>query len=187
MIYFLKSGDAVKIGYSANPGKRIKRFHTGNPYNLPVLGVMDGELSDEASLHERFAAHRIRPDREWFILCDEIVDFIETNCRPFLNKGRMASSAGSVNGDSRKDIVFLVAIYSWLIVVYPWTFLVINMMYRTDFAMNNSEKIAEASLIFLGSLVTSTATFIGRLIYLDNIEPYLNKRRYALIVEAAEQ
>lgn len=82
MIYFIRSGDAVKIGYADAPDRGIPTLRTANPNDIVVLGVMDGSLQDEKALHEKFAAHWLR--REWFVLCDEIAKFIEAHARPYL-------------------------------------------------------------------------------------------------------
>lgn len=80
MIYFLRSGDHIKIGYAERPTRRIATLRTANPNAIVVLGVMDGDRAREAELHGRFAHKRARG--EWFDLCDEILWFIEGNCRP---------------------------------------------------------------------------------------------------------
>jgi hypothetical protein len=90
MIYFIQSGDAVKIGYSADPKSRIKKLSTANPNCLLILGVMDGGMDEELSIHARFAKHHLRG--EWFAIGDEIIEFIEQNCRPVIIRGGMFSS-----------------------------------------------------------------------------------------------
>ena len=82
MIYFTRSGDAVKIGHTNNPDLRMQTFRIANPNSIVVLGVMDGGEREEKELHAAFARHHIRG--EWFVLCGEIIRFIEANCRPYL-------------------------------------------------------------------------------------------------------
>ena len=86
MIYFVRSGDLVKIGYASSVEKRIPTLRTSNPNAIVVLGAMTGDMEAERALHERFAKHRVRG--EWFVLCDEIVGFIQENARPYLYSAR---------------------------------------------------------------------------------------------------
>lgn len=86
MIYFVRSGDAVKIGYAERPDKRIPSLKTANPNELVVLGVMEGGVGDEKELHRRFSRRRLRG--EWFELSNEILVFIEEHCRPFFWEAR---------------------------------------------------------------------------------------------------
>jgi hypothetical protein len=112
VIYFVRSGDAVKIGYADQPDKRIPTLRTANPNALVVLGVMDGTMTDEQELHQRFAAHRLRG--EWFVLCDEIIEFIERSARPYLRFSRRvgvvpteAASYTLTDGDRIWVVLFL--------------------------------------------------------------------------------
>ena len=82
MIYFIQAGTEVKIGTAIDVRKRVKLLQTGNAYNLRVLGVMAGGLEQERALHDGFAYLRVRG--EWFRLSDEILYFVEANCRPYL-------------------------------------------------------------------------------------------------------
>lgn len=64
MIYFIRSGKYVKIGYSKNPKKRLDELQTGNPEKLKLIAVMQGNLQTEKSLHDLYSNKRIRG--EWF-------------------------------------------------------------------------------------------------------------------------
>jgi hypothetical protein len=55
-------------------------------------------VATERELHKRFASHHVR--LEWFVLSDEIVRFIETNCRPFLLELRKVGMTPEVNNFS---------------------------------------------------------------------------------------
>ena len=83
MIYFVRSGDYVKIGFSDKPQDRIKNLQTANPGKLSVLGVINGSRENEADLHKAFSKYRIGSG-EWFRISDEIILHIEKNCRPAL-------------------------------------------------------------------------------------------------------
>lgn len=76
MIYFVQgeTGGPIKIGYARNIDNRIKSLRTGCPYKLVLLGVMEGQRSDETKLHHKFAAARLQG--EWFDDCAEIRAFI---------------------------------------------------------------------------------------------------------------
>jgi Meiotically up-regulated gene 113 len=77
MIYFLKNGDAVKIGYTENYSQRLQQLQTGSPHQLEFLGTMEGSIEDETALHARFNGIRIRG--EWFRLNRALMRFIVLN------------------------------------------------------------------------------------------------------------
>lgn len=105
MIYFIRAEMAVKIGFVANRDSlpdRLANLQVGCPSMLAILGVTEGSRQREQDLHSQFSEDRFRG--EWFHLSPRIIDFIETQCRPFvteldrfnailLSKGR--PSAGS--------------------------------------------------------------------------------------------
>ena len=77
-LYFMRKGDSgpIKIGVSANVGRRKYEIQTGHEEKLSVLLVVDqaGEIT-ERNLHKRFAQHR--KVGEWFEPCDELLALIE--------------------------------------------------------------------------------------------------------------
>jgi len=87
MIYFIRckcsSGDFVKIGFSNKPEYRVRKLQTGNPHQLILLAVMDGDRSKESELHQQFEdfLHSIYgADVNWFKLSPEICAFIIRHC-----------------------------------------------------------------------------------------------------------
>lgn len=81
MIYFVAcpGAGAVKIGHAekrsyltddASAFERVSGLQVGCPLELKLLATCEGGKSEEAALHLRFAAHRIRG--EWFQLTDEL-------------------------------------------------------------------------------------------------------------------
>lgn len=64
MIYFIRSGQYVKIGVSARPWTRLAEFQTGNPEPLEMLAVGPGDYGFESELHRLFGEHR--GVGEWF-------------------------------------------------------------------------------------------------------------------------
>jgi hypothetical protein len=63
-VYFLRSGEQIKIGFSAGPYSRISSMTTGLAFGVLSLGAVQGNRSDERQLHNEFAGLRIHG--EWF-------------------------------------------------------------------------------------------------------------------------
>lgn len=63
MIYFLRNGKSIKVGYSSNVDRRVNALRTALP-RLELIGTMLGERDHERTLHRMLAEHKI--DREWF-------------------------------------------------------------------------------------------------------------------------
>jgi hypothetical protein len=80
MIYFikLKNFDFVKIGYTKNKNvnKRINSYKTHTPFEVETLLIIEGDLNLESELLIKFDKYRIK-NKEWFILSEEILDYIE--------------------------------------------------------------------------------------------------------------
>ena len=81
MIYFLKSDKYVKIGYSKNPKKRISILKISIPFEMEVIGIIEGDLKKESQLHRMFS--KLRVQGEWFLLTEEIIDYIRS-CKNLL-------------------------------------------------------------------------------------------------------
>lgn len=75
-VYFIRCGLFVKIGVANNVKKRLAALQTANPEPLEVMGQTWGGFRLEQTLHDRFAEHRVRDSAEWFLLVDEIQDYI---------------------------------------------------------------------------------------------------------------
>jgi len=75
-IYFVhaKLSNRVKIGWSANPDKRIADLLTASPEPLECLGKMPGRITDERALHQGFGADRVH--REWFTASPQLLAYI---------------------------------------------------------------------------------------------------------------
>lgn len=74
--YFVRDGDVIKIGSSAQPKRRIYALQTGIARPLEVLAVVDMDIADEFTTHEQFAHLRVRG--EWFRAEADLLQFIET-------------------------------------------------------------------------------------------------------------
>lgn len=101
MIYFIRSGRFVKIGYTKHSMKRrLEDLQIGNPVRLVVLGMIEGDRKAERAVHDRFIALHVQG--EWFTLTDEVRAFIAANTgRSAIevdndNRRRWAASAGAL-------------------------------------------------------------------------------------------
>jgi len=63
-VYFLRCGDAVKIGYTTNPSGRLESLKTGLPTPIDAFVLVAGTEADERALHREF--HQLRVHGEWF-------------------------------------------------------------------------------------------------------------------------
>jgi hypothetical protein len=70
-VYFIWSGDHIKIGYSADPLRRLSDISTLLPDGLRALVCVPGEMSDEHRLHHALRAHR--KCGEWFNATDRVM------------------------------------------------------------------------------------------------------------------
>jgi hypothetical protein len=63
-IYFVRSGKLIKIGFTTDLEGRVSRLQTGSPYDLQLLGTIEGTQREEQALHRRFTNLNVRG--EWF-------------------------------------------------------------------------------------------------------------------------
>ena len=71
IVYFIRSGGYIKIGWTSNLDKRMKAY----PPDTTLLAVMPGTRKDERAIHKRFA-HLLTHGREWFPLAPQITEYI---------------------------------------------------------------------------------------------------------------
>lgn len=76
MVYFIKQGDYVKIGFTNRFKTRLNQLQVSSPIKLEVLAIIDGDKTDEQKLHEQFK--HIASNGEWFMQCDELKSFIDS-------------------------------------------------------------------------------------------------------------
>lgn len=79
MIYFIQNEatQAIKIGFSDNPVKRLASLQTGSAEQLVMIATMPGGFTEERILHERFEEFRLFG--EWFSSCnpnDTVLEFV---------------------------------------------------------------------------------------------------------------
>lgn len=67
MVYFIRAGDKIKIGFARSESAVRSRYATirnASPMPVVLLGAMEGTVEDEHALHRRFQAYRA--EGEWF-------------------------------------------------------------------------------------------------------------------------
>lgn len=69
-VYFARSGNRVKIGYSTNPEKRMAALKVGLPEGIDEWVARIGTPADEKFYHRRYKAYRL--SGEWFEMIPEI-------------------------------------------------------------------------------------------------------------------
>ena len=73
-VYFVRSGDFIKIGFASNLDTRKRELQCGNPTEIELLATLPGPRSLEKRLHSLFAQHR--EGGEWFRVNDRLTDFL---------------------------------------------------------------------------------------------------------------
>ncbi len=76
VVYFVASGDAVKIGTTGDLRTRLADMQSGNPVPLRLLGCIPGGRAIEQKLHRRFRALHL--SREWFKNTGDLQEFTES-------------------------------------------------------------------------------------------------------------
>lgn len=76
-VYLIQASESknLKIGFSSNPDRRIKKLQTGNKEKLSMIGLIRGGAKTEKMLHKMFASYRERG--EWFRNSEEIRSFFD--------------------------------------------------------------------------------------------------------------
>jgi len=75
VVYFVKSGEFVKIGYATDLPTRFSGLKTSTPNEIELMGSCRGTKETERRFHERFASHRHRG--EWFRLTGDVEQAIQ--------------------------------------------------------------------------------------------------------------
>lgn len=63
-LYFILSGEYIKIGRSNNVSKRLKQLSTGNPNNLTLLLKIENKGCLEKYIHKAFKKYK--HNKEWY-------------------------------------------------------------------------------------------------------------------------
>lgn len=80
-VYFVGAleGSVIKIGWTLDPERRLLTLDCGSPVPLVLIGAMRGTQAEEAALHARFRAQRVKG--EWFKACPDLVAIAEMAAR----------------------------------------------------------------------------------------------------------
>jgi hypothetical protein len=76
VVYYVRIGDHIKIGYSRSVSERIKTFQTSNAVVELLACEAVTEWDSEAERHRRFADHRVKDRRELFEPGPELIQHI---------------------------------------------------------------------------------------------------------------
>jgi hypothetical protein len=63
-VYFAKTRDRIKVGFSTNVRSRISTLNTSSAEPIELLTTLDGDMALEKSIHEKLSVERIKG--EWF-------------------------------------------------------------------------------------------------------------------------
>lgn len=74
-VYFIRNGEAIKIGFTDNIKRRLAGLQTSSHTTLELIGSVSAGALDELSIHARFAHLRIRG--EWFRAEPDLMTFIK--------------------------------------------------------------------------------------------------------------
>ena len=86
IIYYLRLGEHIKIGYTTDLAKRLKAY----PPMSVLLATHPGTMKTEAQMHEQFAAH-LAGRKEWFHVTDELEAHIERVRQQFRQVDRVSA------------------------------------------------------------------------------------------------
>ena len=77
-VYFVRLGERVKIGQSANLTHRIAQLKTEHRTEPELIGTLPGGVEEEQEFHKRFAGQRIGRS-ELFSIAGELAEFLLQN------------------------------------------------------------------------------------------------------------
>jgi hypothetical protein len=80
VVYFLRSGERIKIGSTTNPRTRFGEIANQIGADVELLGWMPGDYEVEHNLHKRFLATRIEGEQEWYTPSPELDAVIAIAC-----------------------------------------------------------------------------------------------------------
>lgn len=92
-IYFLSSGDLIKIGFSDDVKRRINSIRHMSPIPLTLLGFIPDDQRKEHAIHKRF--DYLRSHGEWFRKTPELERFVE---KALIAQAALASDQKSLPG-----------------------------------------------------------------------------------------
>lgn len=77
MIYFIRGGDAIKIGFTSKEDvqARLSNLQTASAVPLELLAEIDGDKAEERRLHQMWRELHIRG--EWFEAGADLMEYID--------------------------------------------------------------------------------------------------------------
>lgn len=104
LVYFIRCGDAIKIGYTFNMARRMMDLQMCNPQALELLVAFAGGHEEEHFLHDKFADLHIRG--EWFQYHQTILEYIDWKIGRKRMRGRIPGGdrrtrTRTVHGETR--------------------------------------------------------------------------------------
>lgn len=84
-VYYIRMGDAIKIGYATDVAKRMRAY----PPTAELLAAHPGTTQTERDMHKRFRAD-LSQGREWFNPSDNLMDHIAGVLEQFGDASGMA-------------------------------------------------------------------------------------------------
>jgi hypothetical protein len=79
-IYFMRCQEIIKIGWSRQPVVRHLRLRSIIPFDLELLGSIQGSCAAEKEIHKRLAPLRYGHLQEWFTPSTALVEAIKELC-----------------------------------------------------------------------------------------------------------
>jgi hypothetical protein len=73
-VYFIRGGDAIKIGFTHDVVARLSALQTASSIPLELLATIDGDKAEEARQHHQWRHLHIRG--EWFRADEELLRYI---------------------------------------------------------------------------------------------------------------
>lgn len=81
LVYFVRSGEKVKIGFANDLDSRVRHLQNSAPTELEIMGTIAGTKDIERFLHHIFRKRRLHG--EWFSLDQPLREFIHEHARPW--------------------------------------------------------------------------------------------------------
>jgi hypothetical protein len=76
MIYFIKAGKHIKVGYTKDVNTfkvRLSTYNTSNPFEMEIINLIDGDTKLESDILNHFIKYHCKG--EWFYYNEEIINF----------------------------------------------------------------------------------------------------------------
>lgn len=76
MIYFIKLGEHIKVGYTRDNisfKTRLATYNTSNPFEIEIINLIEGDFKLESNILNHFIGYHCKG--EWFYFNKEIVNF----------------------------------------------------------------------------------------------------------------